>query len=221
MDRFELAFDAGDEIRALAYLALGQLDQAERLVRMNVERAATGQIGGQVADSVLLLAALADAEGDRAVATDLLLQMGVGNHAGTRMFSADLAVRLGVPEEHAAGVRRAITFHGSGAAAANTVTRAARGARSPRLELSRPDTQASARRWMILLAGGPMFPTVPDDLDHHRPQSSTSRDRQVPPTKMNGITKRPQASCYPAVAGLYHRHSTVHAGNGLRHANSP
>ena len=107
--------------------------EAERLVRMNVERAATGQIGGQVADSVLLLAALADAEGDRAVATHLLLQMGVGNHAGTRMFSADLAVRLGVPEEHAAGVRRAITFHGSGAAAVNTADyRAARGARSPR-----------------------------------------------------------------------------------------
>jgi hypothetical protein len=81
VDRIEPAFYAGDEIGALAYPALAGFDQARDLVRIDVERVGKGQIGGQVASSVLLLAAPADAKADRSQATELLLQMGVGNHA--------------------------------------------------------------------------------------------------------------------------------------------
>jgi hypothetical protein len=105
LDALNRAFFTGDEVRALAYLALGQHEDAQRLIQKHAKQAASGQVSGQASDSVLLLAALADAQGDTQIARDLLLHMGVGHHGATRMFSAHLAVRLGVAVEHAAGVR--------------------------------------------------------------------------------------------------------------------
>jgi hypothetical protein len=117
-DELNLAFFTGDEVRAFAYLALGQHDDAEQLIQKHAKQAASGQVSGQSSDSVLLLAALADARGDTQIARDLLLHTGVGHHAATRMFSADLAVRLGVAAEHADGVRHALELgerdHGGG-----------------------------------------------------------------------------------------------------------
>jgi predicted ATPase/DNA-binding SARP family transcriptional activator len=109
LDQFDLAFFNGDEVRALAHLALGARDQAERIIRTHAKQAVTGQISSQAGDSLLLLAALADAEGHTQKATELLLLMGVGHHAATRMYSADLAARLGVATEHATMVRHALT----------------------------------------------------------------------------------------------------------------
>jgi predicted ATPase/class 3 adenylate cyclase len=112
LNQFELAFFTGDEVRALAYLALGERDQAERIIQNHARQAVTGQISAQAGDSLLLLAALADAEGDARTATELLLRMGVGHHASTRMYSVDLAARLGVAGEHATMVRDALAPDG-------------------------------------------------------------------------------------------------------------
>jgi hypothetical protein len=110
LDQFDLTFFTGDDIRGLAYVSLGELDQARRFIRIHAERAAAGQISGQACDSALLLAALARAEGDAKTATELLLQMGIGLHAATRMFSTELAARLGVAGEHADRLRQALTY---------------------------------------------------------------------------------------------------------------
>ena len=129
LDQFDLTFFTGDDIRALAYIALGEHDQAKRFIRIHAERATKGQISGQASDSALLLAALAHVEGDSETATDLLLHMGIGRHAATRMFSTHLDARLGVATEHAVSVRQALTYdvrseHGAtGANVAMTVVR--------------------------------------------------------------------------------------------------
>jgi predicted ATPase/class 3 adenylate cyclase len=108
LNQFDLAFFTGDEVRALAHLALGERDQAERIIRNHAKQAVTGQIRAQAGDSLMLLAALANAEGQSQMATELLLHMGVGHHAATRMYSTDLAARLGVATEHATMVRHAL-----------------------------------------------------------------------------------------------------------------
>jgi predicted ATPase/class 3 adenylate cyclase len=136
LDQFDLAFFTGDEMRALAHLALGERDQAERIIRNHARQAATGQVTGQAGDSLLLLAALADAEGDTDRAKELLLGMGVGRHAATRMYSADLAARLGVTTEHATMVRQVLAADGSRDPAA---TDAAAVTAALRRELARRD----------------------------------------------------------------------------------
>ena len=121
LEPFDFTFFRGNDIRALAYIALGDHDQAQRFIRAHARQAATGQISGQTGDSVLLLAALAHAEGDSERAADLLLQMGIGQHAATRMFSAHLAARLGVASEHAR-LRREVSNDGPDEQAATDTT---------------------------------------------------------------------------------------------------
>jgi predicted ATPase/DNA-binding SARP family transcriptional activator len=110
LDLFDLTFYEGDDIRALAHIALGELDEARRRVRSHAERSTSGRVSGQACDSALLLAALADAEGDADSAIELLLDMGIGRHAATRMFSVELARRLGVAEEFGERRRRAFSY---------------------------------------------------------------------------------------------------------------
>jgi hypothetical protein len=128
LDQFDLAFFTGDEVRSLAHLALGERDQAERIIRSHARQAVTGQMTAQAGDSLLLLAALADAEGDTDRAKELLLGMGVGRHAATRMLSADLAARLGVASEQATMVRHVLAADGGepGATGATMVVAAVR-----------------------------------------------------------------------------------------------
>jgi predicted ATPase len=110
LDPFDLTFFDGDDIRALAYMALGDLDEARHCVRNHAERATTGPVSGQACDSALLMAALAHAEGDTETAIVLLFHMGIGRHAATRMFSAEFARRLGVTSEFADHCRRALSY---------------------------------------------------------------------------------------------------------------
>ncbi len=111
MDRtaqFELTFLDGDAIRAVAHLALGEIEEATRQIRAHAKRAATRRLGGEASDSVLLLAALAYAEGQPDTATDLLLQMSIGRSPATQIYAAHLADTLGLAaeyERHTADVR--------------------------------------------------------------------------------------------------------------------
>jgi hypothetical protein len=52
----------------------------------------------QANDTVLLFAALADAEGDQEKAAELILQMGTGRSPITIKYGEELAERLGVEE---------------------------------------------------------------------------------------------------------------------------
>ncbi len=108
----------GTEDRAAALIAAGALKQALPYVREHAEDGVTGRLSRMANNSLLLLALLAEAEGDNTRAVDLL--MGV-EHARNPMISVsiELANRLGTrpafdrsskassPDQRASG-RRAI-----------------------------------------------------------------------------------------------------------------
>ena len=98
-DAYALDFQDGSEIRALAYLSLGEMDQARGLVKAHGRRAATGRDIAESDDSLLLLAALAHAEGDDQIARDLMSGMGLERGLATIAFAGDLANRLGMLDE--------------------------------------------------------------------------------------------------------------------------
>nr|MDP9336216.1 hypothetical protein [Actinomycetota bacterium] len=98
-DAYALDYYDGSEIRALAHLALGEMDQARGSVKAHARRAATGRDISESDDSLLLLAALAHAEGDDRIAIDLLSNMGLERQPATIAFAGDLANRLGVLDE--------------------------------------------------------------------------------------------------------------------------
>jgi len=89
-----------DEIRALAYLALGDLAAAREHARAHALEAATGRLSRQCNDAVLVLAALAHAEGDNEAAADLLLHMGVGRTPSTFWYATDLGEQVGVSDQY-------------------------------------------------------------------------------------------------------------------------
>ena len=104
MDRTRFAYHYGepDEIKALAYLALGQLDTAIEHLRAHAAGAMTGKRPRQANDSVLLLATLAHTEGDDDEARALLVNTGIAQSVGTVAFARDLAVRLGIADQYQA-----------------------------------------------------------------------------------------------------------------------
>ena len=110
LEGFDVSIFNGDEIRALAHLALGDAIEAEALIRAHAERALTGRMIGEVCDSALLLAAYAEAEGSQDVARRLLLQMGIGKEAATVIYSEHLAARLGISVQYAERQRIALTY---------------------------------------------------------------------------------------------------------------
>jgi predicted ATPase/class 3 adenylate cyclase len=82
--------------RALAHLALGDLDTAREEIRLHAEAAMVGRLSMQANDTTLLLAALADAEGDQVRAAQLIVEMGMGRSPVTIKYGEELARRLGV-----------------------------------------------------------------------------------------------------------------------------
>ena len=100
----------GTDVRALAHLALGNIDAAMPYLRSHVANSRTGRFPGQANDSVLLLAALACSEGDTDLARELLLQSWFCRTDATIIFSHALARRLDVVDEHERCQRRAVTF---------------------------------------------------------------------------------------------------------------
>jgi predicted ATPase/class 3 adenylate cyclase len=89
-----------DGLRALAHLQLGDLDTARDFVRLHQAEALTGRLSMQVNDTVLLFAALADAEGDHELAAELLVEMGAGRSPMTVKYGEALAERLGVADAY-------------------------------------------------------------------------------------------------------------------------
>jgi len=110
LDAYGLAFYDGADVRTLAHLELGDIDAATQNLRIHVSRGRTGRYSGEANDSVLLLAALAHAEGDIATARELLLKSWFCRTDATIIFSHELARRLEVTDEHERCQRRAVTF---------------------------------------------------------------------------------------------------------------
>jgi hypothetical protein len=98
-DEYALDYYDGSEIRALAHLALGEIDKARGSVKAHGRRSATGRDIAESDDSLVLLAALAHAEGDDQIACDLLSSMGLERQPSTIAFAGDLANRLGMLDE--------------------------------------------------------------------------------------------------------------------------
>ena len=109
-DAYGLAFYDGAEVRTLAHLELGDVDAAIQHLRIHAARGQTGRYSGEGNDSVLLLAALAHAEGDLATARTLLLQSWFCRTDATIIFSHELARRLEIADEHERRQHRAVTF---------------------------------------------------------------------------------------------------------------
>jgi predicted ATPase/class 3 adenylate cyclase len=101
LDNHKLPHYDGTEIRALAHIALGQLDEARRDIRAHASRGATGRLPTESADSLLLLAALARAEHDDVTACRLLMQVGRPRQHATIYYATVLAGELGITDQYA------------------------------------------------------------------------------------------------------------------------
>ncbi len=88
------AYATGDEFRALVHIALGDLEAATYAAKAHAQMGVSGRITQQATDSLLVLAALADAEGDRATAKRLLLSMGTCRAVTLIVYSRHLADQL-------------------------------------------------------------------------------------------------------------------------------
>jgi hypothetical protein len=119
-----------DDIRSLALLAQGLLTDAVPVIRSTATEGLSGRMPGQVCDLVVLLAALADAEGDGRLSCELLRQMGAGLEPGIRIFSTHLAHRLGVGSEHVELQKLALTFRADSPAGYNGTVMASRAVRA-------------------------------------------------------------------------------------------
>jgi predicted ATPase len=110
LEQYEVTFSNGDEVRALACLELGRVEEAETLIRDYARRAATGRIAAQASDGALLLAALCWAEGQLDYAVELLLRMGVGSQPATIVYGSWLAAQLGVAQARAERLASALRY---------------------------------------------------------------------------------------------------------------
>ena len=91
-------------MNALIYVTLGDLEQAQIAVKAHARIAVTGRVLNQANDSLLVLAALAHAEGDTTTASDLLLAVGQHRHAQLTAYARHLAQRFGVGQEFKARI---------------------------------------------------------------------------------------------------------------------
>ena len=88
----------GDQVRVFALLELGELDDARERVRRMALRGLARRYAYEANDCVVMLAGLADAEGDAATATELVLSSGTGSGWGV-VVADNLAMRLDVTEQ--------------------------------------------------------------------------------------------------------------------------
>ncbi len=93
------AFGTGNEIRALAYVAQGDFQQATTMARVHARAAVTGRFPLQASDTILVLASLADAEQEEGAAREFLLGMGLCRTLELSAYARHLAETLGVREE--------------------------------------------------------------------------------------------------------------------------
>jgi tetratricopeptide (TPR) repeat protein len=109
LGELDIEYYDGIEIRALAHLALGNLDEARRLIRVHATRGVSGRLHGEAADSVLLLAELARVEGDDALARHLLTKVGLARGHSTMRIAHDLAIGLDIADECTALLERDVS----------------------------------------------------------------------------------------------------------------
>ena len=107
------AFGTGDEMRALVAVALGNLEQARTAARAHARVSVTGRVSQQATDSLLLLAVLADAEGDTAIARDLAVGIGLCRHGELVAYARHFADRLAIRAEFEAGQAPLVTDRGN------------------------------------------------------------------------------------------------------------
>lgn len=86
----------GNELRCLAHVQLGDIEQASTAARDHALLAARGRLTQQAADGLVLMAALDAAMGDEDRARGLLLSLGVCRQSELNVYSWQLADRLGV-----------------------------------------------------------------------------------------------------------------------------
>jgi hypothetical protein len=131
LDELDLPYYDGAQVAALVHLTVGELDTARALIERHARQAVTDRLSREAGDSVLLLAALARAEGDDALARRLLTGMGVGRQPATIRYGSHLADLLAVEDPRA-------RWHGrSDPADPDGVLGAKLGLRTLRAELAR------------------------------------------------------------------------------------
>ncbi len=96
LDRLDLPFVDGTEVRALAHLALGDTETATTFVRRHAKRASLGFLRGESNDTMMLLAALAHHQGDDPSSRRFLLDAFGGRSPGTIAYGRHLARQLGI-----------------------------------------------------------------------------------------------------------------------------
>ena len=104
LDDLDLPFNDGNDVRALAHLALGDSDAAHGAARRFVTRAAAGVLPAESNDAMLVLAAFARHEGDDDAARSFLLSTGAGRMPSTRGLARHLASQLGIVKDYEADV---------------------------------------------------------------------------------------------------------------------
>jgi predicted ATPase/class 3 adenylate cyclase len=127
---FDASIFPTDDVLALALLARDELTEAIPVVYAHAKQGLSGRMPGQVCDSALLLATLAQAEGDADRARDLLRHMGGGFEPGVILYSRHLAERLGIGAEHADRQQRALTYRSTSAQGLNGTRLAATAVRA-------------------------------------------------------------------------------------------
>ncbi len=93
---------SGDDLEALVHLELGDLVAARASAVAYVRQAATGRVLYQATDSLLVLAALFEAENQPDAARELLLGMGIMQQGALIAYGRHLARRLGIGAEYEA-----------------------------------------------------------------------------------------------------------------------
>ena len=105
LDACDLPFMDGTDVRALAYLALGDIGTATEHIRKHAKRASTGRYSRESNDAMLLLAALAQCTGDDDDARQFTLNAGASRSPATTGFARHLARQLDIADEYAADLQ--------------------------------------------------------------------------------------------------------------------
>jgi predicted ATPase/class 3 adenylate cyclase len=100
LDRLDLPFGDGTEVRAFAHLALGDTETATTFIRRHAKRASLGFLRAESNDTMMLLAALAHQQGDDPAARRFLLDAFGGRQPGTIAYGRHLARQLGIFDEY-------------------------------------------------------------------------------------------------------------------------
>jgi predicted ATPase/class 3 adenylate cyclase len=102
----------GDEIRAIAYAEMGELERASIAAEAHARVAVTGRVRQQAADSLVVLAALSNAEGDTATAVRLIANLGLCRNVELQVYGRQLAAQFGVGDEYQANRNRLVSDMG-------------------------------------------------------------------------------------------------------------